>query len=76
MRSILYTAVVPALLTTANAVPSYGKPPGYGSGSANVSAVNTTNCNGATYVYEEMAGYGFIPSDARDRFGDTIGTQA
>ena len=37
------------------------------------SVVNQTTCNGKTYTYEQLAGYGFIPSDARDRFGDTIG---
>lgn len=37
------------------------------------SAVNTTTCNGKTYVYQELAGYGFIPSNARDKYGDTIG---
>jgi hypothetical protein len=35
--------------------------------------VNQTTCNGQTYTYEELAGYGFLPSDARDKFGDTIG---
>lgn len=36
------------------------------------SAVNTTVCNGQTYVYEEMAGYGYLVSDYRDRYGDSI----
>ncbi|KAF2733054.1 hypothetical protein EJ04DRAFT_469080 [Polyplosphaeria fusca] len=35
--------------------------------------VNQTTCNGQTYTYEELAGYGFLPSDARDKFGDTLG---
>ena len=25
------------------------------------------------YTYNELAGYGFIPGNARDKFGDTIG---
>lgn len=37
------------------------------------SAVNTTTCNGQTFVYEALAGYGFTPSNARDKFGDTAG---
>ncbi|KAI1610226.1 3-phytase [Exophiala viscosa] len=37
------------------------------------SAVNTTTCNGQTFVYEQLAGYGFLPSDFRDKFGDTAG---
>ncbi|KIW88630.1 uncharacterized protein Z519_10676 [Cladophialophora bantiana CBS 173.52] len=36
-------------------------------------AVNTTTCNGQTYVYQALAGYGFTPSDSRDKFGDTAG---
>lgn len=36
-------------------------------------AVNTTTCNGETYVYQALAGYGFTPSDSRDKFGDTAG---
>jgi hypothetical protein len=35
--------------------------------------VSSTTCNGKTYVYESLAGYGFTPSDARDKFGDTAG---
>lgn len=35
--------------------------------------VNSTTCNGKSYSYNELAGYGLIPSDARDKFGDTIG---
>lgn len=35
--------------------------------------VNSTTCNGKSYSYNELAGYGVIPSDARDKFGDTIG---
>ncbi|WPG97818.1 Putative secreted protein ARB-04696-like protein [Acrodontium crateriforme] len=36
-------------------------------------AVNETKCNGKDYVYEELTGYGYVPNDARDKFGDTIG---
>lgn len=38
-----------------------------------ISLVNETTCNGQTYVYEELAAFGYVPSDARDKFGDTIG---
>ncbi|KAI0011488.1 esterase-like activity of phytase-domain-containing protein [Xylariaceae sp. FL0662B] len=42
---------------------------------ANVSpaGVNSTTCNGKSYVYEELAGYGYVVSDAVDKFGDTLG---
>ena len=35
--------------------------------------VGQTTCNGEVYTYEELAGYGFLPGDARDKTGDTIG---
>lgn len=43
------------------------------SSSNSTPAVNTTTCNGKTYLYDELAGYGLVPGDARDRFGDTLG---
>lgn len=36
-------------------------------------AVNTTTCGGKKYVYQELAGYGKLPSDFRDKHGDTLG---
>lgn len=36
-------------------------------------AVSSATCNGKTFVYEELSGYGFVPSNATDKFGDTIG---
>lgn len=36
-------------------------------------AVSSTTCKGQTYVYEGFAGYGFTPSNSRDKFGDTAG---
>lgn len=38
-----------------------------------LAAVNSTTCNGKKYVYNELAGYGFVPHNARDKLGDTIG---
>lgn len=32
----------------------------------------STTCNGKSYTYNELAGYGFVPSNARDKTGDTI----
>lgn len=34
--------------------------------------VFSTTCNGKSYSYDKLAGYGFVPSDARDKFGDTL----
>ncbi|KAI1419116.1 esterase-like activity of phytase-domain-containing protein [Xylaria sp. FL1777] len=38
-----------------------------------IAGVNSTTCNGKNYVYDELAGYGFVPSNAVDKFGDTLG---
>ncbi|KAF2190995.1 hypothetical protein K469DRAFT_622247 [Zopfia rhizophila CBS 207.26] len=37
------------------------------------SAVSQSTCNGNVYTYEELAGWGLLASDVRDKFGDTIG---
>jgi hypothetical protein len=34
--------------------------------------VFSTTCGGKAYTYNELAGYGFVPADSRDKFGDTI----
>ncbi|KAI1073390.1 esterase-like activity of phytase-domain-containing protein [Whalleya microplaca] len=36
-------------------------------------SVNSTTCIGESYVYEELSGYGYVVSDAIDKFGDTLG---
>ncbi|KAL8673186.1 MAG: hypothetical protein Q9168_002378 [Polycauliona sp. 1 TL-2023] len=35
--------------------------------------VNQTTCNGNQYTYQQLAGYGFVPANARDSYGDTLG---
>ncbi|CAG8373946.1 unnamed protein product [Penicillium salamii] len=35
--------------------------------------VNQTTCGGTSYKYTGLAGYGYIPSNATDKYGDTIG---
>ncbi|KAG8530771.1 uncharacterized protein KY384_004128 [Bacidia gigantensis] len=35
--------------------------------------VQKIKCDGEHYTYESLAGYGFVASDARDRYGDTLG---
>lgn len=40
---------------------------------ADSAPVNVTTCNGKKYVYEELAGYGMLPANFRDRYGDTLG---
>ena len=36
------------------------------------SSVKETSCHDKTYVYNSLSGYGFVPSNARDKHGDTI----
>jgi len=40
---------------------------------ADSAPVNVTTCNGKKYVYEELAGYGKLPANFRDKYGDTLG---
>ncbi|KAL5115065.1 hypothetical protein ACEQ8H_007040 [Pleosporales sp. CAS-2024a] len=40
---------------------------------AGSSPVNTTICNGKTYMYDFLAGYGKLAGNSRDKYGDTIG---
>jgi len=48
--------------------------PGLAKKSGNATApVSQTTCNGRKYTYDALAGYGFLPSDSRDKFGDTLG---
>ncbi|KAK8179915.1 esterase-like activity of phytase-domain-containing protein [Phyllosticta capitalensis] len=37
-------------------------------------AVNTTTCANRTYTYRSLAGFGSLPSSARDKYGDTLGS--
>jgi hypothetical protein len=60
----MLSRIIGAVVLTATAVAGFTLQTTY---------VNQTICNGRTYTYTELAGYGFIPSDARDRYGDTIG---
>ncbi|KAK7532009.1 esterase-like activity of phytase-domain-containing protein [Phyllosticta citribraziliensis] len=36
--------------------------------------VNTTTCDGQKYTYRALAGFGTVPSTARDKYGDTLGS--
>ncbi|OJJ72067.1 hypothetical protein ASPBRDRAFT_196187 [Aspergillus brasiliensis CBS 101740] len=43
------------------------------SSSASSSVVNQTTCGSTTYSYTGLEGYGFVPSNATDKYGDTMG---
>jgi hypothetical protein len=40
---------------------------------ADPSPVNVTTCNGSKYTYTELAGFGTLKSNFRDKYGDTLG---
>jgi hypothetical protein len=40
---------------------------------ADSTPVNTTTCNGSKYIYQELAGFGKLPANFRDKYGDTLG---
>ena len=40
---------------------------------ANSSVTNQTTCDNEQYTYQQLAGYGFVPSNAVDKYGDTLG---
>lgn len=44
----------------------------FGAPATSQNPVFSTTCEGKSYTYNELAGYGFVPSDARDKFGDSI----
>lgn len=54
-------AVIAIAISVVSAAPSVSQNP-----------VFSTTCEGKSYTYNELAGYGFVPNDARDKFGDTI----
>ncbi|KLJ08083.1 hypothetical protein EMPG_16472 [Blastomyces silverae] len=67
MRSILFTSLscACALLTVASAGPPHkGK---------DKDLVKKVTCGGNTYKYHGLEGYGFVPSNAVDKYGDTMG---
>ena len=39
----------------------------------NQTVTNQTTCDNEQYTYQQLAGYGFVPSNAVDKYGDTLG---
>jgi len=62
---ILTAGLVAVLATACLAAPST-------TSTAAQAPVSSTSCNGTPYVYNELAGYGFVPGNAVDKYGDTI----
>ena len=70
-RTALILLAIPALLASAN--PLVDLAPRGQPSPAPLPVTNQTTCDGEQYTYHELAGYGYVPSDARDKFGDTLG---
>lgn len=68
---LLTLAYLLVALEAAASAHSFKEPRQY---SSNITLpVNQTTCNGAQYIYNALAGYGFVPSNTTDKSGDTIG---
>lgn len=73
MISTTYLAVLAVTATAVSPALSGGAPSSLRHRSPDGTAVNSTTCNGKSYSYNELAGYGLIPGNETDKFGDTIG---
>ena len=40
---------------------------------ASDTVTNQTTCDNQQYTYQQLAGYGFVASNATDKYGDTLG---
>jgi len=63
--SLSYLAILTSLVVT-NPVTALGLPNGLPKG-------KITICNNQMYKYQGLAGWGALPSNARDKYGETIG---
>lgn len=61
--------VLSSCLSLTTAVPTSSNNPQ----KTNSNVVNQTTCNGKQYTYQQLAGYGLVPSNARDSYGDNLG---
>lgn len=77
IATVVVVFVVLPHLTSGSRIASRTGSAGYKKGTEfrreTTDAVNSTTCNGQFYAYTELAGYGFISGNARDKYGDTIG---
>lgn len=76
LRSLIALLASPSLL--ASATPRYSDlhPRADASNTPIASSqtiTNQTTCDNEQYTYQELAGYGFVPSNATDKYGDTLG---
>ncbi|KAL4938004.1 hypothetical protein BDV06DRAFT_201899 [Aspergillus oleicola] len=65
MKWSSFLKALPLTATAAISAPSHGA-------HHPSSIVNKTTCGGSTYAYTGLEGYGFVESNARDKYGDTL----
>ena len=70
IRSFLASLACSSLL--ASATPRYSDLR-QRAGASTTTVTNQTTCNNEQYTYQQLAGYGFVPSNAVDKYGDTLG---
>ena len=68
-----YTAIVSLLAAQAAVAAPFLSCPSINKRDPQPNVVNQTTCDGKQFTYEQLAGYGFVPSNARDKYGDTLG---
>ena len=71
LRSLI--ALLASCTPFASAIPRYSNLLQRTSSTANQTITNQTTCDGEQYTYQELSGYGFVPSNATDKYGDTLG---
>lgn len=70
VSSLIYSlcAVSGLLATTVNGLPKKGH-----RAETSLPIVKQTKCGSHTYQYNGLVGYGHVPSNAVDKYGDTLG---
>ena len=63
INSSLFVLALAAFTTALPSAPPHSPPH---------NIVTQTTCNHKTYTYEGLSGFGFIPANFRDKFGDTL----
>lgn len=71
LRSLI--ALLASSIPLASATPTYSDLRQRTPVAANQTITNQTTCDNEQYTYQELAGYGFVPSNATDKYGDTLG---
>ena len=67
--SIIWSTLLSALPLLVSSAPHPNTSPSQSS----TKVVNQTTCDSKSFTYEQLAGYGFVASNAKDKYGDTLG---